>query len=322
MAPSLSSARARGASARAPYRASARAYRASARHNRRSLTPRASESSSPTTSAPAAESADPEVGTLYECTLEKPLGIRWGRGNDGRAYIKEMSAAVGNTDPNMKVGDRVVRCSASFGEDIWDAENYGQVVYAIKTRSGGIYLQLEKRGGDVTIFEFDEVDDVTRMQRAERGGGNVGSGTREVQRRNYDIAQERAQKRVELFEEALKDYQAGELEKALITWEEVLGLEPPNYIGDNMSRCTDVFRITQFNIACVYSRMNNMDASFEALEEALRVGFEDFKMVRSDPALENLRIDDRFKPLIDKYDEPLFNENVLKGFKNLFGGGN
>merc|ERR1711966_566002 len=97
---------------------------------------------------------------------------------------------------------------------------------------------------------------------------------------------------------ALKDYQAGELEKALITWE-------------------DVFGITQFNIACVYSRMNNMDASFEALEEALRVGFEDFKMVRSDPALENLRIDDRFKPLIDKYDEPLFNENVLKGFKNL-----
>ena len=233
-----------------------------------------------------------------------------------------MSAAVGNTDPNMKVGDRVVRCSASFGEDIWDAENYGQVVYAIKTRSGGIYLQLEKRGGDVTIFEFDEVDDITRMQRTERAGGNVGLGTREKQRRNYDIAQERAQKRVELFEEALKDYQAGELEKALITWEEVLGLEPPNYIGDNMSRCTDVFRITQFNIACVYSRMNNMDASFEALEEALRVGFEDFKMVRSDPALENLRIDDRFKPLIDKYDEPLFNENVLKGFKNLFGGGN
>lgn len=319
MAPSLSSARARAASPASRHASRPASARRGARGSR---TPRAESEASPTTSAPAAESADPEVGTLYECTLEKPLGIRWGRGNDGKAYIKELSAAAGNTDPNMKVGDRIVRCSASFGEDIWDAENYGQVVYAIKTRSGGIYLQLEKRGGDVTIFEFDEVDDITRMQRTERAGGNVGLGTREKQRRNYDIAQERAQKRVELFEEALKDYQAGELEKALITWEEVLGLEPPNYIGDNMSRCTDVFRVTQFNIACVYSRMNNMDASFEALDEALRVGFEDFKMVRTDPALENLRNDDRFKPLIDKYDEPLFNENVLKGFKNLFGGGN
>lgn len=41
----------------------------------------------------------------------------------------------------------MIRCSASFGPEIWDAKNYGQVTYAIKTRNGDIYLELESRYG-------------------------------------------------------------------------------------------------------------------------------------------------------------------------------
>ncbi len=36
---------------------------------------------------------------------------------------------------------------------MWDALNYGQVVYAIKTRSGQVYLKLKKMGGDMTALE-------------------------------------------------------------------------------------------------------------------------------------------------------------------------
>ena len=39
------------------------------------------------------------------------------------------------------------------GADVWDALNYGQVVYAIKTRSGQVYLKLKKNYGDMTALE-------------------------------------------------------------------------------------------------------------------------------------------------------------------------
>jgi hypothetical protein len=47
----------------------------------------------------------------------------------------------------MQPGDKVVRISASFGDDIWEAKNFGQVTYAIKTRNGDVYLELESRCG-------------------------------------------------------------------------------------------------------------------------------------------------------------------------------
>lgn len=39
----------------------------------------------------------------------------------------------------------MVRISASFGSDIWEAKNFGQVMYAIRTRNGDVYLELESR---------------------------------------------------------------------------------------------------------------------------------------------------------------------------------
>ena len=53
----------------------------------------------------------------------------------------------------VQPGDKIVQCSASFGTDIWDARNFGQVMYAIKTRNGDVYLKFLKRNGDMTIFQ-------------------------------------------------------------------------------------------------------------------------------------------------------------------------
>lgn len=52
-----------------------------------------------------------------------------------------------------QVADKIVEVSASFGSDVWEAQNYGQVVYAIKTRNGQLYLKLLKRGGNMDVFE-------------------------------------------------------------------------------------------------------------------------------------------------------------------------
>ena len=42
----------------------------------------------------------------------------------------------------MQAGDKIVNVSASFGPDVWEAKNYGQVMYAIRTRNGEVYLKV------------------------------------------------------------------------------------------------------------------------------------------------------------------------------------
>jgi hypothetical protein len=40
--------------------------------------------------------------------------------------------------------------------------------------------------------------------------------------------------------------------------------------------------------------------------------------IRSDKNLAYLREDERFKPLMDKFDEPILNENAIRAIKSLF----
>jgi hypothetical protein len=49
--------------------------------------------------------------------------------------------------PCLQAGDKIVRVSASFGTDVWDAKNFGQVMYAIRTRNGDVYMEFEPRYG-------------------------------------------------------------------------------------------------------------------------------------------------------------------------------
>lgn len=46
--------------------------------------------------------------------------------------------------------------------------------------------------------------------------------------------------------------------QALVLFEEVLGMEPPNYLGDDFSRITQIYRVSQYNISCCYSAMNQV----------------------------------------------------------------
>jgi len=40
---------------------------------------------------------------------------------------------LGNTDSKIEAGDKVVKVSASFGVDVWEALNFGQVRHHITT---------------------------------------------------------------------------------------------------------------------------------------------------------------------------------------------
>lgn len=66
--------------------------------------------------------------------------------------------------------------SASFGDDIWEAQNYGQIMYAIRTRNGNVYLKIKRNFGDMSALQ------VRRARvwegRRERTGGCQGRGRR------------------------------------------------------------------------------------------------------------------------------------------------
>mmetsp|Transcript_14255 Transcript_14255/g.43060 ORF Transcript_14255/g.43060 Transcript_14255/m.43060 type:complete len:353 (-) Transcript_14255:1461-2519(-) len=270
------------------------------------------------TAQAAATDAEVAVGDTYEVFLTKPLGIRFARGNDGKAYIVGADAAVGSSDNRISIGDRIEEVSASFGDEVWEARNFGQVIYAIKTRNGQVYLKLLKRDGDLDILQDEELDDTERRFKTERGGGNYGEGTKELQARNYEKRKEAEAVRESQFNDALKLFSDKKLEEALIEFENVLAMEPKNYVGDNFSRITQIYRVTQYNIACCYSAMGQVDAGMDALADALNSGFDQFKVVRTDPNLKALRADPRFEKLIDQYDEPVFNTGALKALRGVF----
>lgn len=259
-----------------------------------------------------------KTGEYYEVFLQKPLGIKFARGRDGGAYVSSVDARAGNVDKNVKPGDKVVKISASFGSDVWEALNFGQVVYAIKTRNGEVYLKMLDNKGDMTALEEEELTEAEKMFKAERGGGNYGAGTKEMQERNYLARKEAERKRREMFDDALAKFKSGKIEDSLIDFENVLGLEPKNYLGDDFSRVTQIYRVTQYNIACCYSMLNQEQSGLEALDAALAAGFEDYAKVRKDPNLANLKKNEKFAPLINKYDEPIINEAALNAIKGLF----
>jgi len=60
-----------------------------------------------------------------------------------------------------------VAISASFGSDIWEAQNFGQIMYAIRTRSGNVYLKIKRNFGDMSALE------VRARRRGLSGGGGA-----------------------------------------------------------------------------------------------------------------------------------------------------
>ncbi len=53
-----------------------------------------------------------------------------------------------------------------------------------------------------------------------------------------------------------------------------------------------------YNLACSYSLLKNLDRSIETLKRAIELGFDDRKQFETDPDLENVRRDPRFQKLL------------------------
>lgn len=138
------------------------------------------------------------------------------------------------------------------------------------------------------------------MWRQEQAGGNYGAGTRVVQQQNYEDRVKSERERTELFTTALDKFKGGKVEDALIDFENVISMEPSKYMSDAFSRVSDICMYSNYNAACCYAALGKAEAGLESLETALAAGFDDYRKVRNDPNLEELRKAEGFTPLINK----------------------
>ncbi|PQM33091.1 uncharacterized protein Pyn_04696 [Prunus yedoensis var. nudiflora] len=250
---------------------------------------KASETESQT-SKPAAESGSEEGGEEafeeYEVEVVQPYGLKFAKGRDGGTYIDAI-AAGGSADKSGKfsVGDKVLATSAVFGDEIWAAAEYGRTMYTIRQRVGPLLMRMQKRNGKI-----DNSGELTEKEiiRAERNSGVISNKVREIQMQNYLKEREQKSRRESDLREGLQLYKKAKYEEALEKFESVLGLKPE----------LDEASVASYNVACCYSKLNQIQAGLSALEDALKAGFEDFKRIRTDPDLANVRASEEFDPLL------------------------
>ncbi|CAL5076664.1 unnamed protein product [Urochloa decumbens] len=243
----------------------------------------------------------------YEVTIEKPYGLKFAKGRDGGTYIQAIfPGAAAERTGQFTVGDKVLATSSVFGDEIWPAAGYGQTMYCIRQRIGPLYMKMERRFG-----KWDGAGELTEKEiiRAERNSGVVSGRVREIQLQNYQRKMEQKIQREEDLRTGLRLYKDGKYEEALEKFESVLGSKPESNEAS----------IASYNVACCYSKLGRIEAGLSALEDALKAGYEEFKRIRTDPDLENVRKSEKFDTLLKNYDESFINENALNAIKSLFG---
>jgi len=71
-------------------------------------------------------------------------------------------------------------------------------------------------------------------------------------------------------------------------------------VDKKLSRLRPDNPIVHYNLACSFSLLGELSKSFQAIERAISLGYEDIAFMCKDPDLSNLRQDERFEGLVQK----------------------
>lgn len=66
-------------------------------------------------------------------------------------------------------------------------------------------------------------------------------------------------------------------------------------IDQKLARLCPANALVFYNLACSFSLMKRVDEAFAALDQAVRLGYDDARWLNRDPDLKNLREDNRFR---------------------------
>lgn len=69
-------------------------------------------------------------------------------------------------------------------------------------------------------------------------------------------------------------------------------------LDQRLAELTPVDATVLYNLACSHSLLGDIDKSLESLKKAIELGFVDFRYLKTDPDLVNVRKDKRFYALI------------------------
>ncbi|XP_035541121.1 protein MET1, chloroplastic isoform X2 [Juglans regia] len=235
----------------------------------------------------------------YEVELVQPYGLRFAKGRDGGTYVDAIAPGGSAEKSGMfTVGDKVLATSAVFGTEIWSAAEYGRTMYTIRQRVGPLLMRMQKRYG-----KREDSGELTEKEiiRAERNSGVISNRVREIQLQNALRKKEQKELRTKDLREGLQLYKNAKYEEALERFESVLGSQPD----------LDEASVASYNVACCYSKLNQIQAGLSALEDALQAGFEDFKRIRTDPDLASIRTSEEFETLLKRTNKHTYTCKLL-----------
>jgi hypothetical protein len=85
-------------------------------------------------------------------------------------------------------------------------------IRSVKVKTRRILEGNDEMSGMRGVGQPEDLSEVERMFRAERGGGNYGAGTKEKQAANYAAAKQREKERLELFELGLSKFKKNDIQ--------------------------------------------------------------------------------------------------------------
>lgn len=87
-------------------------------------------------------------GEVFIVRQPKPIGVQFQQKSDG-IFVKAIDPNT--ADERIRKGDKLLAVSASFGNEIWNAESLGQTMSALNTRIGPVYMKFQSSGGSTSF---------------------------------------------------------------------------------------------------------------------------------------------------------------------------
>ncbi|KAF6259783.1 hypothetical protein COO60DRAFT_973623 [Scenedesmus sp. NREL 46B-D3] len=94
--------------------------------------------------------------TQLMVVLDKPIGLTLAPDpTTGHVYVQHIAAGMSAADSRLVlVGDRLLSCSAVFGDEMWHAQDLQRTRWAINNRPGKVKLVLERGTGRLPPWYF------------------------------------------------------------------------------------------------------------------------------------------------------------------------